>query len=140
MTPSAIEQALDRRHATAQRAFAERDIAAYRDMFGSALQYRQIDGVTIDRTRLMRDVAAQFAKIRRAESRFTRERLDVAGDDVRETLIQTAVVEVAAFGFLRRVWQIERRGDYVWAMEEGDWRIVRVTILEEDVRGRFRLG
>jgi hypothetical protein len=140
MTPSAIEQALDRRHAAAQIAFANKDIAAYHDLFGVTLRYRQIDGVTIDRAQLMRDVGTQFRKIMRAESHFTREALHVAGDDVRETLRQTAIVEIPAFGFLRRIWRIERRGDYTWAREAGIWRIVRVDVLSEDVGSRLRWG
>ncbi|WP_420137477.1 DUF4440 domain-containing protein [Sphingomonas sp.] len=139
MTWFAMEQALDRRHAAAQAAFATKDIATYHGLFGVALRYRQIDGTTISRAQLMRDVAAQFARIDRATSRFTREALRVTGDEVCETLVQTATVETRAFGFLRRIWTIERRGNYFWAVEDKELRIIRVDVLSESISASMTL-
>jgi hypothetical protein len=140
MTNAEIAAALDSRHAAANAAFVNKDIATYEDLFGRDLQYRQVNGTTIDRLHLMRDVQRQFALFRRADSHFVRENLQSDAEGVRETLLQTAIAEVVAFGFLRRVWRVERRGCYTWAIEDGKWKIVRVDVLDETVRGSLKLG
>jgi hypothetical protein len=75
MSPSEIETVLDGRHAAANTAFTSKDMEAYQSLFGSDLRYRQIDGTTIDRARLMRDVKTQFRRFYRVTSHFTREKL-----------------------------------------------------------------
>ena len=132
--------ALDERHLAASRAFAAKDIGAYQALFGENLQYSPVDGKVIDRERLMRDVRVQFKTLQQAQSRFAREDLIVVGEEVEETLHQIAVAEAAAFGFVRRLWRIERRGRYTWAMEDGQWRIVRVSVSSEKVEGRWKFG
>lgn len=135
-----IEATLDRRHEAARAAFAARDLDAYRDLFTGDCRYRQADGRVIDRAALMRDVAAQFRRLDRAETHFTREDLAVDGGEVTETLVQTATAEVSAFGLLRRIWQLRRHARYAWAIEDGVWKIARVDVLSEEVKGRWRLG
>lgn len=137
---SQIEDALDERHATASAAFAQRDITAYQALFSGGLQYIQQDGITIDRRRLMQDVKTQFSRLNHAESDFVREALDVENGQVTETLLQTATVRASAFGFLWRTWRIQRHGLYTWAVEDGEWRIVRVRVLSETVVSRWKLG
>ena len=135
-----IEAALDARHVAANLAFANRDVAAYRDLFGDDLEYVQADGQRIGKARLMKDVAAQFGRIDHAESRFTRESLTIDGHEVSETLRQTARIETSAFGLLRRIFRIERHGMYTWALEGAQWRIVRVRIVQESLESRWMLG
>lgn len=113
---------------------------AYQNLFSGDLQYSQRDGVTIDRSRLMQDVKAQFKSLGYAQSRFDREKLDVDGDQVTETLNQIATMEASAFGFLRRVWRVQRQGHYTWAVEDGQWKIVRIRVLSETVGSRWKLG
>jgi len=137
---SQIEDALDERHAAASAAFAQRDITAYQALFSSDLQYTQHDGITIDRSRLMQHVATQFARLNHAESDFVREALEIENGQVTETLLQIATVRASAFGFLWRTWRVERHGLYTWAVEDGEWRIVRVRVLSETVAGRWKLG
>ena len=137
---SQIEAALDGRHAAANAAFARRDITAYQALFSSNLQYIQRNGITIDRRRLMQDVETQFSRLRHTESDFVREALDVDGGQVTETLLQTATVKASALGFLWRTWCVQRHGLYTWAMEGGQWRIVRVRVLSETVESQWKLG
>ena len=137
---SDFKAALDERHFAASRAFAAKDIGAYQALFSENLQYSPVDGKVIDRERLMRNVRAQFKTLQQAQSRFAREDSIVVGDEVEETLLQIAVAEAAAFGFVRRLWRIERRGRYTWAMEDGQFRIVRVRVSSEKVEGRWRFG
>ncbi len=135
-----ITTALDARHAQAQAAFTNRDIEAYREIFSAEGRYEQKDGIVLDQSRLMRDVRAQFQKMDRAESRFVREKLVLDGEQVSETLIQNASFEVSLFGLVRRRWDLERRGVYTWVMEDGRWRISHVRILDEHLRGTWRMN
>jgi hypothetical protein len=137
---SQIEAVLDERHIVANQAFAHKDAEAYKNVFGVDLRYSQADGATIDRVRLMKDVRAQFKRLDRAESSFTRESLEVDGGEVRETLLQIAIAEASAFGFLRRIWRVERRGHYTWVIEDRQWKIVRVQVLSEKAEGRWKIG
>ena len=138
---SPIEAALDARHDAAQAAFARRDLEAYAALFHPDLVYSLPDGTNIGREALMRDVRAQFARLDRASSTFTRERLDV--DDAgaaTETLTQSVVAEASAFGLLRRIWRIERRGDYRWVADGGDWKIAHVRLSRETSEARWTFG
>jgi len=137
---SGIAAALDARHAEAAAAFARRDIEAYRDLFSASLRYRQADGRVVDRDRLMADVRAQFGRLDWAESRYTREALEVEGSRAAETLLQTASGGTSAFGILHRIWRLTRRGRYLWSMEDGRWKILDVHVLSEEVRGSWKVG
>jgi hypothetical protein len=131
MAMPSIEDELDERHRAASRAFAERDVDAYRAMFSPALVYRRSDGNVIGRDALMRDVAQQFRNLTRITSNFTRVGLVRAGDDVVEQLIQGGSAQATAFGFVHRSWSVARKGDYTWTRENGIWVIRQVQVLSE---------
>ncbi len=139
-----IETILDERHRIAQDAFRNRDAAAYEALFSPRLAYTQANGETIGRDTLMRDVREQFARLKHMTSEFAREALAMGDsgrdDEVTETLTQTATTGTSAFGFIHRRWHILRRGHYIWAREDGDWRLIRVQVLSETVRGSWRYG
>jgi hypothetical protein len=134
-----LAAAVDSRHADARAAFNARNIEAYRDLFSEDLRYERTDGKVIDKSQLMRDVQAQFRRVNRADSSFVRHDLVVDDGNVSETLIQHAVVEASAFRFVRRTWSLERRGRYTWALEDGQWRIIQVTVADEHVRSSWKL-
>jgi hypothetical protein len=73
-----IASELDAMHQRAKHAFEQRDLAAYRELFGPDLANRQADGRVISRDQLMRDVDLQFRRIRRARSSFVRELIERA--------------------------------------------------------------
>ena len=131
---------LDARHEEGRAAFHDRDADAYSDLFSASLRYEQHDGEIIGRSKLMSDVQAQFRRMDRAGSSFTREHLSVEGGLVSETLVQNAFCEASEFGVLRRRWDLRRQGLYSWAMEDGQWRIVHVRVLDEQLRNRWKLG
>jgi hypothetical protein len=133
MQLNSIEKELDRRHAEAKRAFARKDISAYREIFSPSLAYCQPDGRVISRDTLMRDVAVQFRRLDSAESVFVREDLSMTSGDVKETLIQEAAAEATLFGFVHRRWKINRRGTYTWTKQEGRWVIKQVEVFSETV-------
>ena len=138
---SEIKTALDERHAAARAAFAHRDIAAYADIFCAALEYRQADGIVIDRSRLMRNVTTQFKRLTNTDTSFEREAIDFSDGEVTETVAQTASAEASAFGFIHRTWRVLRRGRYTWLMVDEVWKIARVHVLSEEVlSGGWRFG
>lgn len=132
---------LDAMHAKAKAAFERRDIAAYRELFAPALTYRQADGRTIDRDRLMSDVHVQFRRFSWVRSSFVREHIEVKVERVTEILIQTGSVGATAFLVVHRTWELVRRGRYIWGKQGGRWMIEAVEVLEESVSpGRFSIG
>jgi hypothetical protein len=135
-----ISAILNERHALIREAFLRRDLAAYRAMFSAALRFRQADGRVIDRDQLMRDVAAQFRRLGGSESNAVREALEADGAEYTETVRQTGRATASAFGFIHRMWQVDRHARWTWANEDGAWNIVRVEVLDERVRGSWRFG
>src|SRR5438034_2560072 len=97
-------------HARAKSAFESRDLAVYRDMFAPVLKYHQPDGRTIDRDRLMRDVAAQFHRLSRFQSSFVRDHIEFGEDRATEILTQTGSVGATAFLIVHRTWNFTRKG------------------------------
>ncbi len=88
----------------------------------------------------MKQVKTQFERLDHPTSEFTRESLAVVDGEVQATLVQVASAEARAFGILRRLWRVERRGLYTWAIEDGEWKIKRVHVLSESMRGRWKFG
>ncbi len=129
--PESVAAELDERHRAANRAYAARDLAAYGAMFSPTLVYRQADGRTIDRDRLMRHVAGQFRSLSRAESSYARQAIRIDGDTATETLTQTATGTATAFGFIHRSWSVTRQGDYRWIRPQGLWIIDSVIVHAE---------
>ncbi|HUQ98066.1 MAG TPA: hypothetical protein VM166_01350 [Gemmatimonadaceae bacterium] len=125
---------LDAAHDRARRAYAARDSAEYLRLFHPALEYTQLDGRTISREQLGRDVAAQLARVDTATSEYHRHEISVGeGGEVTELVDQRASFAVRAFGFLRREWSVRRRGRYQWLRTASGWQIRRVQILTEEV-------
>lgn len=135
-----LAAALDARHADATAAFDGRNIKAYSDLFSDSLRYERTDGKVVGKSQLMRDVKAQFRRLSSAKSSFVRDNLVVDGGNVVETLIQHAVCEASAFGFVRRTWPLERRGRYTWAIEHANWRIIDVRVGDEQLGSGWKLS
>ncbi len=135
-----LEEILDARHAVARKAFFDREINAYAKLFATRLEYVQANGKTIDHASLMRDVATQFKIADRFDSRYTVEALLADRSCVTETTFQTALIKVRAFGILRRIYRIERRGNSTWAQEGGDWKIIATVIFMQTFGPNGRLA
>ena len=124
---------LDGKHAEARLAFERKDLVAYTAIFSPQLRYHQLDGKTIGRDQLMRDVRSQFRRLSRVHSSFVREQLDVSDDRVTEVLIQAASAGATAFLVVHRTWAISRKGQYIWKKTEIGWQIDEVFVIEENV-------
>ena len=133
---------LDAIRASAQRALLEKDLVRYMSLFSPQLTYRQLDGRTIDRTRLAHDVQRQLETLESPGSRSQRQSLELTDMGAVEIINQEASATATAFGgLLRREFRVRRKGRYVWTQTAGEWYIAEVEILEEQVVGsRIRLG
>ena len=128
-----VAQALDAAHRSAKAAYSRRDPLAYMELFADDLAYRQADGNVIGRDQLAKEVKAQLSMLDSAETSFTREKLEVVGDEATEVLRQIATVTTKHFIVIRRTWNIDRLGKYVWRNTEQGWRIKKVEVLKEKV-------
>ena len=134
--PTETAADLDLAHEKAQAAFQRKDLGAYMSLFSPDLRYRQPDGKVIGRDQLARDVRAQFSKLSASSSTYNREQFELANGKAIEVVRGTASACVTVFLFLHRTWDISRRGRYVWRMDDGQWVIEEVEVLEETVQSR----
>jgi len=87
----------------------------------------------IGRDQLTKHVRTQLSMLDSAETSFTREKLEVVDNEATEVLRQIAIVTTRHFAILRRTWNIERLGKYVWRDTDQGWRIKEVEVLKETV-------
>ncbi len=127
---------LDDAHGEAKAAFNRKDLRAYMSLFSPDLRYRQFDGRVIDRDRLTQDVQAQFSRLGATSGTFVREKIELADGKAIEILCQTASACATAFFVLHRIWDVSRRGRYVWKLYDGRWVIEDVEVLEERIRSQ----
>ena len=139
---SSVKAELDAVHERARKAYLERDLAAYLGTFHEDLEYRQVDGRTIGRERLERDVRKQLGRVHAAATEFRRDMLEISPDGVSavEEGEQHARFEVRAFAVVHRAWSLRRRGRYEWVRSTAGWQIRRVEVLQEEMTSRVWLG
>ena len=129
------------RHEASRRQYLARDLAGYMAHFSPDLEYRQANGDVVRLEELTRQVADQFRRLGTAEWISRVESEERASDHVTEVVSMTGTFVATAFGFIHRLWRLERRARYTWRVHEGRWRIAHVHVLEERVVGAgMRLG
>jgi len=126
---------IDEAHHTAQTAFQARNLKGYMAAFTLDLAYKQLDGTTIGRDALRKDVARQFDRVSAVSSQFARESFQANGTEVSEALRQSVWFATTAFGILHRVWRLERRGLYTWRRGSQGWQIAAVEVFSERLVG-----
>ncbi len=134
--PAEVAVELDAAHRKAKLAFICKDLSTYMSLFSVDLRYRQLDGKVINRARLERDIQAQFSRLSAATSAFDREQIEIVDGKAIEILRQTASARATSFFVLHRTWDISRRGRYVWKLDDGQWVIQEVEVIEETVQSR----
>lgn len=116
------------------RAFNTRDITLYEEAFTPDLEYTQLDGVTIGRSELMRNVREQFTRMHSATSDYTRQSLDrVSESRVTEVVAQEAWIKQKLLFVVKKRWKLRRVGTYSWRKDDDRWRIEKVVIHTEEV-------
>jgi hypothetical protein len=132
---------LEELHRRARAAYLARDLKSYMELFSPDLRYHQANGRTIGRDQLARDVDSQFRRVSAIDAAFRTDRVETDSEGVIETGTQWGWIATSAFGFLHRLWRLQRRGQNRWRQAEGGWIIVEVTVLQESVVGNgFQLG
>jgi hypothetical protein len=126
---------LEELHHKVRAAYVARDLNSYMHFFSSDLRYHQADGRTIGREQLARDVQSQFDRISAVDAASRNETVEIDTEGVVETVTQWGWIATSAFGFLHRLWRLERRGRHRWRQTEDGWKIVEVTVLKEKVVG-----
>ena len=132
---------LDDLHRKARAAYAARDLKSYMEFFSPDLHYHQANGRTIGRDQLTRDVQSQFRGMSGVDVAYRTEDVQAEPDGVVETVTQWGWIAARLFGFLHRLWRLERRGRYTWRQTGDGWKIAEFTVLSEHVVGHgFQLG
>ena len=83
---------IDAAYASANEALQQKDFAAYVQHFADDLSYTQLDGRTIDKTRLVRDISAYFNRIKKVTNAYERISFEVLPGKITELLVQKSHV------------------------------------------------
>jgi hypothetical protein len=139
---SSVRAELDAVHQRARKAYLERDLATYLGTFHPDLEYRQLDGRSIGREQLGRDLRKQLDRVHAAATEFRRDRLEISAEGLSaiEEGEQHARFEVRAFAVVHRAWNLRRRGRYEWVRSTAGWQIRRVQVLLEETTSRVWLS
>lgn len=124
---------IDAAHASANEALQQKDFAAYAQHFADDLSYTQLDGRTIDKTRLVRDISVYFNRIKKVTNAYDRISFEVLPDKITELLHQKSHIAIKVFVFFSKKWTVEREGIYEWKKNKDRWEISTVKILAEKV-------
>jgi hypothetical protein len=84
--------------------------------------------------------ARRLRRFSAVRSSFVRKELTVTGNEVIETVDQSAVVDMTIFWVVHRCWRVHRRGEYLSTKSGGVWVIEKVTVLEENVTSNWHLS
>jgi hypothetical protein len=89
---------LDDLHRRVRAAYVARDLKSYMDFFSSDLRYHQVDGRTIGRDQLTRDVESQFGSVSAVDAASRTDRIETDPEGVVETVTQWGWIATSAFG------------------------------------------
>lgn len=123
----------EQRHEASRIAYKNRDLTAYMSPFSPDVKYLRADGQSIDHAQLSRNVASQFRRLSAADWVSFVEASEARDDEVIETVSQSGWIMSTAFGFVHRIWRLDRRGLYTWRLGPGGWQITEVAVLSETV-------
>lgn len=120
---------IDSAHVSANDALKNKNFESYAEHFSNDLKYKQLNGLTIDKKKLMRDVALYFNRILNFSGDYERISFDIVNDKIIERLIQKTHVAIKVFIFFSKNWTIEREGIYEWEKKSQKWEITNVEII-----------
>lgn len=129
----AIEKArLDSHKGLTQK---EKDINLYLNVFSDSLQYTQLNGKAINKAQLFEHTKAYFNRIKSVGHSYKAiDSYSIENNIYTEYVSQDTSVYVRAFVIFLVKWNVKRKGIYVWRIEEGNWKIISVKILEEKTK------
>ena len=124
---------IDSAHFSANDALKNKNFESYAQHFSESLKYKQINGRTIDKKKLISDIAIYFDRIIKFSSDYKRTDFEVLYDKIIERLIQKSEVAIRIFIFFSKKWTVEREGIYEWKKYDNQWKITSVEIINEKV-------
>lgn len=126
-------QEIDKMHQKANEALAQKQFDTYISIFSDQLEYKQINGKTIDKRTLVKDTSRYFGRLKTSSSEYERKDYSFEENRFTENLIQKAIASIRVFIFFTKKWTVEREAVYQWGNHEGKWKIEKVEILNEKV-------
>jgi ketosteroid isomerase-like protein len=130
-----LPQSLDAVHLQVRDAFARVDLSTYARYLAPDLRYVEPRGRVRTRTQLLASLHEQFARLVSFRTTFTRDALEVNGDEVTERGVQEATIALRVFALFEVRWQITRRGQYTWRRApEVAWQLREALVEAEDIR------
>lgn len=128
-----ILEEIDKMHHLANESLSQKKIDSYINLFSANLKYKQINGITRDKTQLAEDTALYFSRLKTSTSQYERQSYSINENKFTENLIQKASASIRVFIFFTKKWTVEREGIYQWSKHESIWKIEEVEILSEKV-------
>jgi hypothetical protein len=133
MESNPIIAEIDLAHTAANFALKNKDFNSYINYFSNDLQYKQLNGKTIDKKQLSKDTQQYFSRIKNYTGKYQRLNFTFDNGIFTETLIQQATVAIRIFIFFTKHWTVERKGIYKWRKENSTWQITDVIIMNEKI-------
>jgi ketosteroid isomerase-like protein len=127
-------QEIEAMHQFSREALQKKDLQAYMSVFSQDLRYHQFNGKIIDKKQLVKDQKRYFSKLKSFSTNYEQLSYEVHGNEFTETLQHSSTVVIKAFYLLEKTWQVERKAKYTWLKIAGNWRIIKVLVLEEKVQ------
>ena len=124
---------IDGLHVSANEALKKKDFESYAGHFSKDLEYKQLNGRTINKTKLVNDIAVYFKRVLNSSSDYQRITFQIGNDKIIERLVQKSQIAIKVFFFFSKKWTIEREGIYEWKKNNNKWKIIRVEIIDEKV-------
>ena len=128
-----ILEEIDKMHHLANESLSQKKFESHINLFSANLKYKQINGITRDKTQLAEDTALYFSRLKTSTSQYERQSYSINENKFTENLIQKASASIRVFIFFTKKWTVEREGIYQWSKHEGIWKIEEVEILSEKV-------
>lgn len=133
MEEDLVLEEIEKQHLLANEALKNKELTTYLLLFSEELQYKQLNGNTIDKKQLTEDTKKYFTRIRKVSNSYDRLEYSINGSLFTERLIQKSQVGIRVFVFFTKNWKLEREGIYTWEKTNGEWRIIKVKIVNENV-------
>ena len=139
-SPTEVISVIDRIRDQAQTAFVARDVDEYMRMFSPSVVYKQKDGTAFNYDQLATHVLRQVRVLPSIQISRTRDSYEFTNDSFVEVMTQSTTVTATAFFVITRTIAMTRTGRYVWSNVHGEWQIVEVEILSDEMNAHWALG
>ena len=106
----------------------------YLNVFSDSLQYTQLNGKAISKAQLLKDTKVYFDRIHSVNHSYVLDSYSIENNIFTEHISQDTSVYIRAFIVFLVKRNVKRKGVYSWQLEQGNWKIISVKILEEKTK------